>query len=240
MAVLNPSVGNINRWRAEFAEAMEDLQGDRAPQEWMDVFVPQGHLKALRPQAMLVEGMRGAGKSFWTKVLSDPELRQNLAKSATESWLRTELERVTECKAILWDATDVNTPGTRPDPITVQGWLDNSAFESKIFWQLVVLMQFPIDPGLGLPPEDRFDAWTGRMKWAQANPARIHAALQILNQELTAKREMTLVVIDGLDRVSTRFADTQKLMKGLFQLLLDFRYAKGLRFKVFEIGRAHV
>ena len=233
MAVPMPPVGYINRWRAEFSKAMEDLQGDRAPQEWSDVFVPHGHLKALHPQVMLVEGMRGAGKSFWTKVLSDSELRQSLAKNATETWLRSELERVTECKAILWDATDANNPQVRPDPITVKGWLDNTFFEPKIFWQLVVLMQFPIDPGLGLPPEDPFDPWSLRMEWAQENPARIHAALQILNQELVTKRKMTLVAIDGLDRVSTRFADTQKLMKGLFQLLLDFRYAKGLRFKVF-------
>lgn len=234
MATYAPTLNNITRWRREFAAAMADLKGDSQPQEWSDVFVPKGHLKALHPQIMLVEGMRGAGKSFWTKVLSDPLLRQNLAVSSTaEGWLQSELERISECKAILWDATEADEHLSRPDPLTVKNWLAAPGFEPKIFWQLVVLMRFPVDPGLGLPEGDQFDPWTSRMQWAQANPARVHAALQLLDRALSAKGNMTLVVIDGLDRVSSRFADTQKLMRGLFELLLDFRYAKGLRFKVF-------
>ena len=234
MATYSSNLNNVTRWRGEFAKAMADLKGDSQPQQWSDVFVPIGHLKALHPQIMLVEGMRGAGKSFWTKVLSDSSLRQNLAiSSTTEGWLQSELERISECKAILWDATGADDHLSRPDPLTVKNWLATSGFEPKIFWQLVVLMRFPVDPGLGLPGADPFDPWRCRMQWAQANPARLHAALQLLDSALNAKGAMALVVIDGLDRVSSRFADTQKLMRGLFELLLDFRYAKGLRFKVF-------
>lgn len=232
--VTSPSqIRNIPRWREEFAKAMESLRGDTEPQDWSDVFVPAGHYKALHPQTMLVEGMRGAGKSFWTKVLSDPSLRKNLASSTTEPWLQSELERLTDCKAILWDATQANPAFLLPDSVTVNRWLSSADFEPKIFWALVVLLQFPINSGLGLPDADPFDPWKSRMAWAQENPARISNALLLLDKELVAKKEMTLVTIDGLDRVSTHFADTQKLMRGLFQLLLDFRYAKGLRFKVF-------
>jgi hypothetical protein len=212
---------------------MDSLRGDSEPEGWSDVFVPAGHYKALHPQTMLVEGMRGAGKSFWTKVLSDRALRQNLAASTTEDWLQSELEKLTDCKAILWDATHGADHQSRPDPVTVNRWLSDPTFEPKIFWALIVLLQFPIDPRLGLPEMDPFDPWRSRMTWAQENPARISTALQLLDQSLVANGEVTLVAIDGLDRVSTRFADTQKLMRGLFQLLLDFRYAKGLRFKVF-------
>jgi hypothetical protein len=233
MATHTSTLSNITRWRGEFAKAMADLQGDSEPQQWSDVYVPQGHLKAIHPQIMLVEGMRGAGKSFWTKVLSETSLRKNLATSTTEPWLQSELERVTDCKAILWDATQTNDHLRRPDPLTVMQWLDGSSFEPKILWQLVILMQFPIDPRLGLPADDPFDPWKNRMEWAQKNPARLHTALQLLDQALVLKSEMILVVIDGIDRVSSRFADTQKLMRGLFQILLDFRYAKGLRLKVF-------
>jgi len=226
-------ISNVIRWRAEFAKAMEGLLGDSEPQHWSDVFVPTGHYKALHPQTMLVEGMRGAGKSFWTKVLSDASLRRKLSASATQLWLQSELEKVTDCKAIFWDATQSNDHSSRPDPVTVTRWLKDASFEPKIFWSLVVLLQFPIDPRLGLPEEDPFDPWKSRMAWAQENPARLHTALQLLDQALISNKEVTLVAIDGLDRVSNRFADTQKLMRGLFQLMLDFRYAKGLRFKVF-------
>lgn len=223
-----------SRWRIEFAKAMEDLRGDSEPHDWKDVFVPAGHYKALHPQTMLVEGMRGAGKSFWTKVLSDESLRRNLAASSTEVWLQSELEKITDCKAILWDSTQADSDSSsRPDPVSVTRWMSDQTFEPKIFWALIVLLQFPVDPRLGLPEEDPFDPWKSRMAWAQENPARLHRGLQLIDQDLVKNRNMTLVAIDGLDRVSTRFADTQKLMRGLFQLLLDFRYAKGLRFKVF-------
>jgi hypothetical protein len=233
MATSSAQIRHLPTWRQDFARALEALRGDSEPEGWSDVFVPAGHYKALHPQTMLVEGMRGAGKSFWTKVLSDKTLRQNLAASATEPWLQSELEKLTDCKAILWDATKVADHLSRPDPVTVTRWLSEATFEPKIFWALIVLLQFPIDPRLGLPNADPFDPWKNRMAWAQQNPARISTALQLLDQSLVAKGEVTLVAIDGLDRVSTRFADTQKLMRGLFQLMLDFRYAKGLRFKVF-------
>ncbi len=226
-------IKNIPRRREEFAKAMESLRGDTEPQDWSDVFVPEGHYKALHPQTMLVEGMRGAGKSFWTKVLSDSLLRENLASSTTELWLQSELKKLTDCKAILWDGTQTSSTLRLPEAVTVKQWLTDLDFEPKIFWALVVLLQFPIDPGLGLPEADEYDPWTNRMVWAQKNPTRISNALHLLDKGLIAKKEMTLIAIDGLDRVSSRFADTQKLMRGLFQLLLDFRYAKGLRFKVF-------
>lgn len=233
MAASAAQIRQMPMWRENFAKAMEDLRGDTEPQDWSDVFIPAGHYKALHPQTMLVEGMRGAGKSFWTKVLSDPSLRRNLADSTTEPWLQSELGKLTDCRAILWDATQTNDQLRRPDPVTVSHWLRDANFEPKIFWALIVLLQFPVDPGLGLPTEDPFDPWKSRMAWAQENPARVSNALHLLDQKFVANGDMTLIVIDGLDRVSTRFADTQKLMRGLFQLLLDFRYAKGLRFKVF-------
>lgn len=224
---------HIPLWREDFAKTMQDIRGDSEPQDWSDVFVPAGHFKALHPQTMLVEGMRGAGKSFWTKVLSDERLRKSLSTSATEVWLQSELAKLTDCKAILWDSTHVDSGLRRPDPISVKTWMSNPEFEPKLFWALVVLLQFTVDPRLGLPEEDPFDPWKSRMSWAQLNPARVHNALHLIDRKLSAEGKVTLIVVDGLDRVSSRFADTQKLMRGLFQLLLDFRYARGLRLKAF-------
>jgi hypothetical protein len=228
----------VSRWRNEFAKAMDGLRDDTKPERWSDVFVPTGHYKALHPETMLVEGMRGAGKSFWTTVLSSPELRKNLASSNTELWLKAALESITDCRAISFDGhSGGGAPEQprfiKPDASAVTQWLAQPGFDAKIFWELMVLTQFSIDPELGLPVPDKFEPWAQRMAWAQQNPERVHRALALVDQSLTAKREVVLIVIDGLDRVSNRFSDTQALMRGLFQLLLDFRFARGLRFKVF-------
>ncbi len=229
MATLS-SRGNVARWREAFAKTMFDLRPDSPPETWKDVFVPPTHYKALNPQTMLVEGMRGAGKSFWTKVLYDPILRNSLAQSNTDVWLKSELQRVTDCKALLWDKTGLQD---LPDQISVTRWLSDSTFEPMLFWSVIVLVQFEIDPALNMPEADPFEPWKARIEWAQKNPERVIKALKMLDAKFASTDKSVLVVIDGLDRVSNRFAHTQNLMRGLFQLLLEFRYAKGLRFKVF-------
>ena len=52
--------------RTELQSALENIATDGATQHWGDVYVPTSHLQALSPSRMVVEGMRGSGKSFWT------------------------------------------------------------------------------------------------------------------------------------------------------------------------------
>lgn len=222
---------NVIRWRTDFVKSMENFRSDMPPEEWADVYIPQGHLKALQPQSMLIEGMRGSGKSFWSRVFTQPHLRHALSQSAIDGWLKDELALITDCKGILWDKTD--NPTSLPNKASVKNWLNSSGFDPMLFWAVIVLCQFPIDDALGMPIGDTYDKWTVRIQWAQENPERVMRALHLRNEEQSLKAEQILVVIDGFDVVSTKFSHTQALMRGIFQLLLEFRYAKGLRFKVF-------
>lgn len=220
---------NIVRWREDFTKSMQDFRGDDAPNLWSDVFIPQGHLKALHPQSILIEGMRGSGKSFWSHVFTQPGFRQQLIQSDANGWLKTGLSLVTDCKGILWSKHNPQLP----NKASVKGWLDEPDFDSMLFWAVVILRQFPIDSELGMPGGDKFDEWSEPIRWAQKNPERVMRALHLLDEEQTLKSELILVVIDGLDVVSSKFSQSQNLMRGLLQVLLEFRYAKGLRFKVF-------
>ena len=47
------------------------------------LYVPPAHEKALRPEANLVVGGRGVGKSFWTAALKSPELRRQIGSTVT-------------------------------------------------------------------------------------------------------------------------------------------------------------
>ena len=230
MATLSQKTNLVARWRDDFVKAMQDFQDDSSPKSWSDVFVPQSHYKALLPQTMLVEGMRGAGKSFWTRVLYDRELRNALAQTETDGRLKDELGQITDCKGVFWDQAGAQG---LPNKVSVKRWLAKANFEPSLFWAVVVLAQFEIDEAWGMPSGDALDPWSTRVEWAQQNPERVTRALSSLDAQFAATGKGVLVVIDGLDVVSSRFADTQKLMRGLFELLLNFRYAKGLRFKVF-------
>ena len=144
--------------------------------------------------------------------------------------LKFELSHISDCKGVFWDQAGAQG---LPTKTSVKRWLSKQAFEPELFWAVIVLAQFDIDPAWGMPKADPHDPWSAPVEWAQQNPERVTRALNSLDAQFAAKGKGVLVVIDGLDVVSSRFADTQKLMKGLFQLLLNFRYAKGLRFKVF-------
>lgn len=230
MATFTQKTNLISRWRDDFIKAMQDFQDDSPPRTWSDVFVPQSHYKALLPQTMLVEGMRGAGKSFWTRVLYDSELRAALSQTETDGRLRDELGQIADCKGVFWDSAGAQG---LPNKISVKRWLAEPDFEPTLFWAAIILAQFDVDPAWGMPVEDPLEPWSTRIQWAQQNPERVIRALTALDGKFASPGKGVLVVIDGLDVVSSRFSDTQKLMRGLFQLLLDFRYAKGLRFKVF-------
>ncbi len=230
MAITTGKLSQITRWRSDFLKAMDGLRDDSPPENWSDVFVPESHYKALHPQTMLVEGMRGAGKSFWTKVLSNNELRLALSRTDTDLRLKTELQQLNTCKGIFWDQSGQQD---LPHKTSVKRWLLDPDFEPSLFWAAITLAQFSIDKEWGFPSKDLNDPWTKRVSWAQENPELVMRALKSLDAKFAASNAPALVVVDGLDVVSSRFADTQLLMRGLFQLLLDFRYAKGLRFKIF-------
>ena len=50
-------------------------------------YVPPTHARALDPEATLVEGMRGAGKSFWWSLLASTEHREFVQANYPEAQL---------------------------------------------------------------------------------------------------------------------------------------------------------
>ena len=176
---------------------------------------------------MIVEGMRGAGKSFWTEVLRRPDLRKQLIANVPT----LDLDQLADCKSISWDQ---RANQNLPTKTTVKRLLASPSFEVSLFWGAVILAQFPeeIAPYINNDYES-MDRWIDRISWAQENPEIVHQLLKTIDSKYAQKRQSVMVVIDGLDVVSSSFPDTRRLLRGLFELLLDFRHAKGLRMKVF-------
>ena len=48
------------------------------------VFLPLSHIRALRPYAQLVTGVRGAGKTFWTQALQQEAVLKMLLRDVPE------------------------------------------------------------------------------------------------------------------------------------------------------------
>ena len=57
------------------------------------VYLPMSHLRAMKPDTLLVTGMRGAGKTFWWTALQEISVRRLLGRQ-TDRFLLSENDTI--------------------------------------------------------------------------------------------------------------------------------------------------
>ena len=221
-----------NMLREQLEKTLGRTPTDGSPQDWRDVYIPPSHLQALDPDRMVVEGMRGAGKSFWTGVLTNADFRKQLGEQEIGFDLKKSLQSIQQSYRIGLDAGTQET--NFPKSNELANLLALPGVNAEIIWTVAILRLFPFDADLGMPEStDRYDAWTAPIAWAGLNPARISNGLAFLDQRLAASRQISLVVIDAIDRASHDLSEVSAMGAGLLRVLLELRFAKGLRVKAF-------
>lgn len=220
--------------REQMLKALDQIPTDGSPESWSDVYIPGSHLQALAPDRMVVEGMRGCGKSFWTGVLADAQLRKSLGNQQLGVDLKEALSNIADSYAVALDGN--RNSGIRPFPSSSElaQLLRLPGVTPETLWSVAILRLFPPDPLLGMPTSiDVYDPWRTPIEWAGQNPARIANALDFLDQKLASSGQISLVVFDALDRVSHDLTQVSDMTAGLLRVMLNFRFAKGLRLKAF-------
>lgn len=218
--------------REQLQKALERIPTDGSPVDWTDVYIPVSHWQALDPQRMVVEGMRGAGKSFWTGVLTNLELLKVLGRQEIGFDLRQALSNIQQSYKIALDAGF--SEKTFPKSNELEQLLALPGVKAETIWMVAILRLFPMDAELGMPvSEDKYDQWTAPVVWAGLNPARLSNGLAFLDQQLVERRQTALVVIDAIDRASHDLSQVSAMGAGLLRVLLELRFAKGLRIKAF-------
>lgn len=214
--------------RAELLEITQSWHPDDQPNQIADVFFPAAHVRALALDRPLVIGMRGAGKSFWSQVLTDEQLRSSVPQ------LVKGYDKLVYVGAIRWDQG--NAFSTRLPDSQVLTSAMNNGLEPRLLWLTLILNELrdvcrTRHVTIGLP--DVSQGWASVFSWSQQHSDEIRRAFQQLNDTLTREGEVALVVMDALDRMAAQLAQSVACLRGLLQLLLDARQLKGLRFKVF-------
>ena len=230
VSALNPR--QRNTLREQLLKALQNIPTDGSTNNWSDVYVPLSHLQALHPDRMVVEGMRGSGKSFWTGVLVNSDLRRELGNQLLGIDLKAALASITYSHAI---ALDINTAATTfPSISELPQLLALPGVTPETIWSVAILQLFPVDPLLEMPVStDTYNLWHAPIAWAGKNPGRVARALNVLDQRLVSANEIALVVFDALDRVSHDLAEVSSITAGLLRVMLNLRFAKGLRLKAF-------
>ncbi|MDD2711991.1 MAG: hypothetical protein PHU77_03650 [Simplicispira sp.] len=222
------------RLREQICKTFERTVTDGSLPHWSDVYIPENHLQALDPRRMVVEGMRGAGKSFWTGVLTQPQLREALQKQSIGFDLKEALAGITESHAIAIDGGAGTASGRFPNHSELPKLLQLQGVTAETIWRVATLRLFPVDPELGMPQSnDPYDPWSEPIAWAGQHPERIVRAIEMLDQRWAVTGKSALVVFDALDRVSHELTEVERMAAGLLRFMLDLRFAKGLRIKAF-------
>jgi hypothetical protein len=187
-----------------------------------NMFTPAGHSRALHPDAMLVVGIRGAGKSFWWTVLQSEEHRQMVAYLMPQSGIKK--------------ATKVSVGfGERPSPRDYPGKdtlvrLINE-FDPRHVWRAITLRQ--IIKNTDNEQSVTKGNWSESVKWVTDHPEEVEDKLYRADQDLDEKGDYHLILFDALDRTADDWTNMLKIIRGLLQVLLEFRSYRRIRPKAF-------
>jgi hypothetical protein len=193
----------------------EQAQADARAPELSRFYVPSTHLRALNPNNMLVEGIRGSGKSFWWAALQDERHRELVADLLPRSELAN-----THCYAGFGQTKSDNYPSKRILKVLIE------KYDAQDIWQSVVWNTLQLD-------KRKKNNWEARIDWVKANPELIERTFIDTDKQLQEQGLKKLILFDALDRTADDWGSLRRLLKGLLQVLLEFRSSRAIRLKAF-------
>jgi hypothetical protein len=186
------------------------------------IYVPPSHAKALDPEATLVEGIRGSGKSFWWATLSSPKQRDAI----TKLFPNLRLPKDVSVKQGFGGEATVNNA---PDQDTMAVLARNFNLGPRMIWKAVIATQV----GFPYPFPAASTTWEDRVKWVAEHPEEYARLLAQADDDLIEKKQTTMILFDALDRLAEDWNGIRPLAKTLLQVALEMRSTRRIRLKVF-------
>jgi hypothetical protein len=192
----------------------EQSQADEQAPELSRFYVPSTHARALNPNNMLVEGIRGSGKSVWWAALQD----ERHLKLVAYLLPRSELSNINCCAGFGQTPSD-NYPSKRILKDLIK------KYDAQDIWQTII--------AFNILKLDMPNTWDARIDWIKSDPERIERAFIAKDKELQQLGLKKLILFDALDRAADDWGSLRRLLKGLLQVLLEFRSYHAIRLKAF-------
>ncbi len=209
---------NIRKAIVQASETLDQAQaiGQHPPGF---TYVPPTHARALDLEATLVEGMRGAGKSFWWGSLVLEKHRSFIQSGFPEA-------RLSDTVNVAQGYGTGSFNASYPDS---EQLIDlNSQFRPRSIWRAVIAAHAGFQGGFS-----RLSTWAQRVKWVQENSERFAQELNAADIRFENRSGKLLVLFDALDRLADDWQHIRPLAKGLLQVALDMRSTRNIRCKVY-------
>jgi len=182
-------------------------------------YLPAGHAKALHPDSMLVVGIRGAGKSFWWAALQKEGHRSLVRKILPKAG-------ITEGTVVSQGFGEKPSPDNYPSKDVLVKLLED--FDARQIWRTVILKHLTRQRGGGSPLAKQ-NNWKNRVTWVDGNPEEVERLIFDADTELDRSGIYHLILFDALDRTADDWNSMYRLVRGLLQVLLEFRSYKRIR-----------
>lgn len=216
---INPGLSKADYRRLILDALPSAVDAETAGPQINTLFTPTTHRNALAPDATIVRGARGVGKTVWYTALQSPELR-NLAADTYA------IPRLKAIHPIPGYGSELR-PDEYPGPATLTS-LIQSGYDAYDIWTVVLLVGLSDNVLTGL------DSWRARIDWIQGNPEHRERLIANADQQAIAGGQIKLVLFDALDRLSSDRTIAESLITGILRLALDLRTrTRNLRAKVF-------
>lgn len=186
-------------------------------------YVPVSHARALHPDSMLVIGIRGAGKSFWWSALQSEDHRQLVADLIPKAGIGSNT-------LVAQGFGERPAPREYPSKDALAMLIDR--FDARQIWKTVVILQVAGKSGQKIFPTS-VKSWQDRIEWVVNHPEEVEQLLFDADSRLDLKGSYLLILFDALDRTADEWNSMSKLVRGLLQVLLEFRAYKRIRPKAF-------
>jgi hypothetical protein len=184
------------------------------------VFFPDGHRGVLDTKRQLVIGNRGVGKSFWTHALTNPAVREQLARNYGFPGLAT------TGVAIGFNGSTKRTRST-PAIDDIQD-AHRKGIDAGLIWRAAILLATR-----ALRHPDTQPDFAQVLSSLRDNPGLYASELSALDEEEAARGSSVLIVFDALDRVEQDWPAIRTLTKGLLLTVLGLQSFLRIRAKVF-------
>jgi hypothetical protein len=192
--------------------------GDSAPEPRF-IYPPFSHASALDPNTVIVEGIRGSGKSLWWSALLSEKHRLTLSMSLPKAGIPKKLT-VSNGFGAKTDVASAPPKDVLPHLI--------KQFHPREIWKAIIARQTFVDQSI-------FDerTWAERVLWVKENVEQYEHNFNSADRLLAEKKQIHLILFDALEHTADNWNDLRKMIRGLLQLALDVRSSQAIRCKIF-------
>lgn len=180
-------------------------------------YLPQSHALALDPDATIVTGIRGSGKSHWYTYLADKGVQAYLVDSYKNVRINTATDII--------QGFGTGGGGSIPSPGIIK---QITMIDPDAAWRSV------LGSALSLPDPFPVSApWADKTAWVRDNLEAYERLLMDLDERLATHGQSKLVLFDALDRVADEWKSIRVVVKSLLRLALEVRSYRSIRMKLF-------